>query len=838
MLDDLRVIIRQKEKTLEANLIEVPPLENWSSRFWSKRSKRTRKKKFKGSRGRTALSARDVLLYKDMSDELIKDSIDLIPWLRALHPDEFQEEKKEANLRLSIQAIPLYGEPAYPKSVMSRVSYQVHTKGAQGRRGYVSTSAIIPRLKITHPRHYRRWRKRKKSTANAQIYSAPREEHLEFREFREQTACNVEIRRLRQTANMLSKQQTSWASSNHWRKFLVRFQRLLPDMDETVELEHLNTISELLMVDDVSSNLWAALLWNRERRLGVGLRLTEQDTLETLLESKPYAATLFGNYLFLFLLGITRKYPELRHDQTQSLWEAVKSWHLRQVGFNLRTLPRKQSTPKFDVRAVWSNLCKISSVLTGMPLPAQSAVRYGQLLVAPHEHAYDYWVFLEDEYDKSKLRTGLWIGQNPLNSAIAPRWTESDNREIAEHASSVKPDEVYDLLVSKVDGVEYVWLFAEDEWNLQGELVMIPRKSSAITSIRGIQVRSPTSPSIPETPWGVTKPPDITQRVEHELSEIARLRRHIFGVRCVLGLDSGMYIIIFESDGETLDTRNVSRTSDLLQILRRPLVEGLPLQSSRDLDMYMTWNPYEDIDYGELQLFQPYVERKTPYVHVRVPLPLTSQELLEQPPAKVTAIISHDESECPIIDGSSEAHGSCWRLKSKKGDIRTLVDRPLSDQDISSLLTAREVFLEGVRLALDLQFESDPESREGWVFREGRRIARVMNLRPFMPGVFMHLDSERLRYELTRDGGGVQVDTRSDLTGERVSSGALIPPDGKWEVHRILEDFKNGMESFIETYFGEDESPELRIIDYDSVVDDMREILRKISKERPKRRSR
>ncbi|MFW9886877.1 MAG: hypothetical protein ACFFER_01770 [Candidatus Thorarchaeota archaeon] len=831
MLDDLRVIVHQKKNAIDAALIEVPPLENWSSRFWSKRSKRKFKKKSKNVKGRTGYFPRDIISNKGMSEELINDSIDLIPWLRALHPDKLKEKETETRLTLSIQAIPLYGDSSHPKSVMSRVIYQARLKGARGRRSFVPTSAPIPKQRITHPRHYRRWRKRERRIVSTEIYSPPKEVQLEYRQYREQTACNVEIRRLRQATKSLGKQKGDWSSNGGWRDFFARLQKLLPSKKEKATLEHLNKISELLMVDEASSDLWSSLLWVRERRLGLGLRLLDNEKLESLLGSRPYVANFFGNYLLLLLLAITRRYPGLRLEQIQTLWESMKAWHLRQLGFCIRTRRGEQSRPKYDTRAIWSNLSKRASVLMAMPQLPQSAVRYGQLVISPHGDDYDYWVILEDEYDRSRLHSGLWIGQNPLSLATTPRWSESNHQELANHATDVKTGDAHDLLISEIDGVEYVWLFAEDEWNLQGELITIPRKSSAVASIRGIQVKMPQSSEI-QPPAGVEMPSNLEQRIKNELAEIAVLRQHVLGVRCELGIESGMYAIAFELDGELIDKRIVHRTSDLLQILRRPLIEGTPLQSSPSSNAYMTWNPYQDIEYGELQLLRPYVEKKTPYVHVRVPLPQTCQKLIEQPPMEMAVIISHDESECPIIDGSAMAHGLCWKLKSEKHDIDMFVDRPLSDYDVSSLLVAQEVFLEGSRLSLDIQFENNPEAREGWVFRESKRIARALDLKPYPPGVFMHLDTERLQCTLVKDGGSIQISLRSDIRGERVSSGALIPPEGKWQIRRILDGFNQDTKRFVETYFGKNENLEDRIMDYAGVLDELERILLMIKRDK------
>jgi hypothetical protein len=398
-------------------------------------------------------------------------------------------------------------------------------------------------------------------------------------------------------------------------------------------------------------------------------------------------------------------------------------------------------------------------------------------------------------------------------------------------------EEAYDLLVSNVSGVECIWLFAEGEWNLQGELVIVPRKRSAITNIRGIQIKPLAAAQTPEVPVGVRRASTINHRVREELSQIARLRQNIMSVQCTLGIDSGMYTIRFESEREQIDIRVVHRTSDLLHILRTPLVEGIPLQSSQNPDVYLTWNPYEDIEYGELQLFRPYVERKTPYVHVRVPLPLTSKELLEQPPSELKINISHDESECPIIDSGISAHGSCWRVKveDQKEDAQfaVLTEYALSDQDISSLINSGEIFLEEGRYRLNIEFDSDPQSREGIVFRESRLIARALSLKPVVLGAFLELDSEQLRYVLTGDKREIQIAVYSSITGERVSSATIVPPQGNWQVEQVIKVFVSETEAFIESYFGQNNTVRKRTVDFDDILDDLRFMLKRVKKRLP-----
>lgn len=839
MLDDLRVIIKQTERSVETELVEVPLLENWSSRFWSKKSKRKSKKRGQtGTRGRNALSAEDIIKMKEFRMKLICDSIDLIPWLCAFHPKSCKKDD-DVEIELAVQAIPLFGSPMKPKSVMSRMMYHARVRGAKGMRSYVSPQQLIPKETITHPRHYRRYRRKERRTANVQTYRAPDEKHLEFRNLREQTARNVEIRRFRQTMSLLSSQKESWKGDDPWLDFLKQLDRLIPDKSDPIEIDELYKISELLMTHELTSDLWGSMLWFRERRLGNGLRLNEQDHLETLLESRPYVTALYGNYLFLLLVALVRKYPDLRIDQIQSLWLVVKSWHLRQIGFYLRDISG-MSRPKFDVRAIWSNLCKRALVLTQMPLPVQSTVRHGQLLVVSSGDYYDYWVFIEDNYDRNRLRSGLWIGQNPLDPAISVRWSESDTKVIAKHASTAEPEQVHNLITCQTEGTEHVWFFAEEKWNLLGELTIISRKRDAITSFRGLQVMPLSSSEIPEVPTGVTIPSDLPHRIENELLEIGQMKQHIISVQCELGIDSGIYSINLKSDSKKLDIRFFERTSDLLHILRRPLVDGIPLQSTKNPNVYFTWDPYRDIEYAELQLLRPYVERKTPFVRAGVPLPLTSQTLAEQVPREISAIIMHDENICPLVTGSAETHGSCWVLRPESStspaDLKALFDRPLTDQDVSSLLVAREVFLEGTRYALDLEFENDIGSREGWVFRESSRIARQLGIKRLLPGTFLWMDDEKLECSVMRDrdGSGVVLSAISDTTGEQVYSWLITSLDNETEDQTALSSAIDGIEGIVTDYFGENAEPQERVRNYSSLIDDIESILTTIFTDRLK----
>ncbi|MHA1424342.1 MAG: hypothetical protein ACTSSD_19900, partial [Candidatus Thorarchaeota archaeon] len=313
----------------------------------------------------------------------------------------------------------------------------------------------------------RRYRKKKRKKPNKQSYRAPNEALLKFKCLREQTARNVESRRLRQTLVLLSNQSENWIQQSSWTDFLTELNHRIPKKNEVVQFEDLKDISTMLASNDVSSDLWDSMLWIRESRLGDGLRENEREQLDSLLENRPYLSNLYGNYLVVLLVAISLKYPSLRLGQIQNLWESAKSWHLKQIGFTLRETSNP-TTHKFDVRALWANLCKRADALLQMPIPFQSAVRYGQLILGTYGDLQVSWIFLEDQYDRAKLNSGLWIGQSPLIPSNSFRWTESDTRKLSEYATNMKREDVYNLLVGQIDGIDYAWFYTEDEWSFLG----------------------------------------------------------------------------------------------------------------------------------------------------------------------------------------------------------------------------------------------------------------------------------------------------------------------------------------------------------------------------------
>ena len=227
------------------------------------------------------------------------------------------------------------------------------------------------------------------------------------------------------------------------------------------------------------------------------------------------------------------------------------------------------------------------------------------------------------------------------------------------------------------------------------------------------------------------------------------------------------------------------------------------------------------------------MERKNPYVNVTVPLPHTCHELLVRDSIEVRVTVGHDDDICSVVDGSSNAHGNCWRIAIDSDCVDRNLQRqfeyPLADFEIVNLMKAGGIFFEGIRYSFDIDFEEDTSSRKGYVFRESRLLARQLDMKPLPAGTFLHLDEERLVMSLSREINSVRVTLQSTISGHVVNSHTVTPPEGKFDINLIVETFKEETTEFVSEYF-EAEDPKERIVDFDEALDDMKMYLKDIAK--------
>jgi len=565
-----------------------------------------------------------------------------------------------------------------------------------------------------------------------------------------------------------------------------------------------------------------------------GLRAQDREMLLDLLSVRPYLSVSLGNYLFLLLLGLTREFPILADSHLSELWRTLKSWQLLQMGFVLPDSESEEVTPRLDLRAVWSGLTKRAKAMTSLNVPELSTVSYGQILVLSEEdETPEYCLAIEDPHDRGKMLIGVWIGCEPFVPKQTVSWTAIRQDEIAlclsKHASATA---THDVIVHRSAGADYFWFRDEEDWTLLGSLTTIRRRGETLAGIRGLQVTAVPAQDFPPLPEWLRFPRGLGKRVQGVLEEISESLSLCVSAKCTLDVDEDHYMIEFNrADGnELIESWSIQHTSELLALLRRPIIDGLPLQSLKDAETYLTWNPYDDIDYNALDLLRPYVERRTPYIRFRTTLPSTAKDLTSREVAHQTLVVTHDEDICPIVSGEAEYHGACWRVELLDGDKDTrlfgLTKTGLDDSEISAMLSAGGAFLGNAWYEFTLEFVPDPTTREGIVFRESRQIARELGLREIRAGSYLEMDEEKLVCTVLKFKSEIQLSARSSKTGEQVYNWILATmPTQNGGVAETLDHAESLIQEIVESHFGSNEEAKERIEDYDGLISKIERLL-------------
>jgi len=572
--------------------------------------------------------------------------------------------------------------------------------------------------------------------------------------------------------------------------------------------------------------------------LAEGLKTQDKKMLLDLLSMRPHLSVSLGNYLFLLLLGLTREFPTLADSHLSELWRTLKSWQLMQMGFVLPDSESEEVTPRLDLRAVWSGLVKRVKAMTLLNVPELSTVSYGQILVLSEEHETpEYCLAIEDPYDRRKMLIGVWIGCEPFVPKQTASWTAIRQDEIAlclsKHASAAA---TYDVIVHRSAGADYFWFRDKEGWTPLGKLTMIKRRGETLAGIRGLQITTMPEQDFPLLPEWFRFPRGLGKKAQGVLEEISESLSLCVSTKCTLDVDEDHYTIEFNrADGnELIDSRSIQHTSELLLLLRRPIVDGLPLQSLKDAETYLTWNPYDDIDYDALEILRPYVERRTPYIRFRTSLPSTAEDLTSREIAHQTLVVTHDEELCPIASGEAEYHGACWRVELLDGDkdsrLSGLTKTGLDDSEISAMMSAGGAFLGNTWYEFTLEFVPDPTTREGIVFRESRQIARELGMNAIRAGSYLEMDEEKLVCSVLEFKSEIQLSVRSSKTGEQVYNWILATtPTQNGGVAETLDHAESLIQEIVESYFGSDEVTKERIVDYDGFMSKIEHLLRDVN---------
>lgn len=127
----------------------------------------------------------------------------------------------------------------------------------------------------------------------------------------------------------------------------------------------------------------------------------------------------------------------------------------------------------------------------------------------------------------------------------------------------------------------------------------------------------------------------------------------------------------------------------------------------------------------------------------------------------------------------------------------------MSDSEIHMMMIAEQLHLDGATYTIQFEFEPDPTSLEGTVFRESRLFSRVIGCWRVLPSSFVQLDEEQLVWSLGRDGIWVTLMLRSNVTGDVVYSAPLVKKGKGVNVEEMLENVEEILQGIIDFRYSE-----------------------------------
>ncbi len=328
----------------------------------------------------------------------------------------------------------------------------------------------------------------------------------------------------------------------------------------------------------------------------------------------------------------------------------------------------------------------------------------------------------------------------------------------------------------------------EHSWNPYGHVQMLSRQKGRNTLLEALNL-------IPASLEG-TNQPDVgypsgfEEKAWIALRRFYNVRRQHIPVEVTLEEENDYCKIVFSETEEQsrIHEMNVRSISETTSILR----SGYSLQSTIDNDM--TWNLFQDIDYGKFDSLKSLVETDAA-IRTKLRIPTLLCDLFDSGQEQLKLILTHDETNCPILKDGIIEHGSCWKLLPSLGsEVDTKGVFPLmTGEEAYALLSRGVITLEKQNYSFNLEFIPGYDNSEFSVFQENKWILRFlreqgMNLYSLPVGSFIGIKREKWKAVINPERTFLTWNLISTVTGRQYGEGPeLIQFDSSDSNEKIVE---------------------------------------------------
>lgn len=199
------------------------------------------------------------------------------------------------------------------------------------------------------------------------------------------------------------------------------------------------------------------------------------------------------------------------------------------------------------------------------------------------------------------------------------------------------------------------------DWTPQGFVELKTGRGGRVAALRAIREGGTVTSQLDDSEF--TIPESFDKRVKLALAWVGTRAHSTKRIAIKLSMEKDICKVVFEDSEDDIAVHEVAiaSTSDLIELLRWPARFAVPMSTPNALPIM--WDPFNDIEYGELECIRSHVETTAPKL-VEKPLPALLIDLVE--PTKegtLRVMLVHEREHCPLAKDGQSNHGACWHIE-------------------------------------------------------------------------------------------------------------------------------------------------------------------------------
>lgn len=446
------------------------------------------------------------------------------------------------------------------------------------------------------------------------------------------------------------------------------------DKDKGTALESLKAVRNTLSSHKDSRVVWKHLQSARQQSVSSDvLASSVSQLLVRSSRSGRELAELYGNDLFILILGVLWSGIDVHPARLQTLWMAHCRWPLVHMGLCPLKLRDDTLQSRYDQEGILSDLRWRAKHLAQMPEPLSVVRDYSAGLFVFFEESNHWLVFEESPGSERMLFACL---ERPMDMRFRPGFYQCVRNPMELGWGGIWED-TFPVVIQHTDHGDVLWTgWAEDSevnWWPRGLFSFGPPPAGQVAPVRWFRIdRIP--PDMRVTLQAPAEFPDkweLEEKLVDCLDTLESVERSITRVRCRVSIDPdrGCYVMEMTKERpawpgifEAVRSFDIERTDQLIRKIRGPSVSGEPF-----LGEYF-WDHRTDVDYEkvdtpsgpiDMSFLKPFVlrSRRGSAFLKQLTLPESAADLLNTKMGNRVSLVAD-----PDLTGMRESRTRCWNI--------------------------------------------------------------------------------------------------------------------------------------------------------------------------------